>query len=97
AFSGTVVVHYNLGADSGRIHVRVYDSSKPESAEWFQSEDVPIKAGPGLNLLNFKVAAESKAPAIFSADTIEVTLLDDQNKVLATAQTKSTLGWARPK
>jgi hypothetical protein len=97
AFSGSVVVHYNLGVDSGRIHVRVFDSSKPESAAWFQSEDVPIKSGPGLTLVNFKVPPGSKSPAIFSADTIEITLLDAQNKVLTTVQAKSNTSWAKPK
>jgi hypothetical protein len=97
AFSGSVLVRYNLGVDSGRIHVRVYDSAKPESAGWFQSEDVPIKSGPGLNLVNFKVPPESKGPAIFSADTIEITLLDDKDKVLTTVKTTSNMSWAKPK
>ncbi len=97
AFSGSAVVHYNLGVDSGRIHARLYDSANPESAGWFDSEDVPIKSGPGISLVNFRVRALSPGPAIFSADTIEITLLDEQNKVLATVQTKSDLSWAKPK
>ena len=97
AFGGSVTVRYNLGVDSGRIHLRLYDSAKPESADWFDSEDVPIKSGPGLNLVNFKVPPESKAPAIFSADTIEITLLDDKDKVLATVTAKSSMSWAKPK
>ena len=97
AFSGAAVVHYNLGVDSGRIHARLYDSANPESAAWFDSEDVPIKSGPGISLVNFRVRALSPGPAIFSADTLEITLLDEQNKVLATVQTKSSLSWAKPK
>jgi len=96
AFSGSVMVRYNLGVDSGRIHLRIYDSAKPESGAWFESEDVPIKSGPGLSLVNIKVPPESKGPAIFSADTIEITLLDDKDKVLATVTTKSNMSWAKP-
>ena len=88
AFSGSVTVRYNLAVDSGRIHLRIFDSAKPASGDWFESEDVPIKSGPGLNLVRIKVPPESKGPDFFSADTIEITLLDDKDKVLATVNPK---------
>ena len=96
ASSGSVTVRYNLGVDSGRIHLRIYDSAKPESAAWFESDEVPIKSGPGLSLVTIKVPPESKGPALFSADTIEITLLDDKDKVLTTATVKSSMSWAKP-
>jgi hypothetical protein len=95
-FSGSVTVRYNLGADSGLIHLRIYDSAKPESADWFESEDVPVKSGPGLNLVHVSVPPESKGPALFSADTIEITLLDGKGNVLTTVKTKSNMNWAKP-
>jgi hypothetical protein len=48
-------------------------------------------------LVAIKVPPESKAPALFSADTIEITLLDDQGRVLTTVKTKSDMSWAKPK
>jgi hypothetical protein len=83
--------------NSGRIHLRIYDSAKPESGDWFESDDVLIKSGPGLSLVNIKVPPESKGPAIFSADTVEITLLDAKDKVLATVKSKSDMSWAKPK
>ena len=97
AFSGSVTVRYTLGADTGRIHLRIYDSANPESAAWFASKDVLIKSGSGLSVVTTQVLPDSKSPGIFSADTIEITLLDDAGKVLATVKNKSNTSWARPK
>jgi len=97
SYSGSVTVRYNLGVDSGRIHLRIYDSARPDSAAWFESEDVPIKGGSGVNLVSAKVSPRSAGPAIFSADTIEITLLDDKGQTLTTVKSKSNMSWAKPK
>jgi hypothetical protein len=47
-------------------------------------------------LVTIKVPPESKGPALFSADTIEITLLDDKDKVLTTTTGKSSMSWAKP-
>jgi hypothetical protein len=97
SFSGSITVRYNLGVDSGRIHLRIYDAARPDSAAWFESEDVPIKGGSGVNLISAKVSPLSNGPAIFSADTIEITLLDDKGRPLTSVKSKSNMSWAKPK
>ena len=96
-FSGTATIHYNSAVDSGKVHLRVYDSTKPDSANWFESEDGPVKAGPGLTVATIKVSPAAKSPAIFSADTIEVTLLNEKGAVLTTAKQSSSMTWTKPK
>ncbi len=96
-FSGYVAVKYNLIAGNGKLHLRVYDSSKPHSAEWFQSDDVPVKPGPGEQLVRISVPGNSPGPDLFNADTIEIILLGANDKALATIKSQTAMTWAKPK
>jgi hypothetical protein len=96
-FSGQVIARYNLAANAGVLRLRIYDSAKPQSADWFKSEDAPIKSGPGLQPLKISVSPASTGPDLFNADTIEITILDDHDKVLASAKSQTPMIWAKPK
>lgn len=97
-FSGYVTVKYNLAAAKGKIRVRVSDSANPKSAEWFESEPVDVKSGGGQQIVQLAVKADAKTPSdLFKADTIEISLLDDNDTVLATIKKETPMSWGKPK
>jgi hypothetical protein len=96
-FSGYITVKYNLVPAGGRLRLRILDSSNPAVASYFASDEVPVKAGPGLQLVRIAVPKESKAPDVFNADTIEIQLLDAKGAVLASLQQHTPMNWAKPK
>ena len=97
-FSGYVMIKYNLSADGGKIHVRVFDSANPESANWFNSPDVVVKSGTGLTLVKMNVPTSSTGPdLLFKTDSIEIQLLDDSGNNMTSLKTQTPLNWAKPK
>jgi hypothetical protein len=96
-FSGYVTVQYDLRAAQGRLHLRVFDSANPAIAAWFASDDVAIKSGPGMELVRVAVPKSASSPDVFSADTVEVQLLDSNGTALASARRQSPMSWAKPK
>jgi hypothetical protein len=97
-FSGYVTIRYNLAPGApGRLHLKVYNSAKPESAAWFASDDVDIKPGPGVQLIRFAVPKNAPSPDLFSADTVEVQILDKTGAVTASFKKQSAMSWAKPK
>ena len=97
-FSGYVTVKYSLQAPSGRLRARLMDSANPKSAQWFESEDVPIESGSGLKLVKFAVRPDATSPSdLFDADTIEIELLDKSGAVLGTVKKQTPMRWAKPK
>jgi hypothetical protein len=97
-FNGYVTVRYNMAArGGGKLRLRVYDSAHPETAGWFVSEDVTIKSGPGLQLLKVSVPKDAPSPDLFTADTVEIQMLDSQDAVVAGIKKQSPMSWAKPK
>jgi hypothetical protein len=96
-FSGYVAVKYDCAGKAGRLRLRVYDSANPSSADWFASEDIPIKSGPGLQLVRINVPKEAASPDSFKADTVEVQMLDGKGQVVARLQKQTPMNWAKPK
>jgi hypothetical protein len=96
-FSGYVTVNYNMRAPKGRLRLRIFDSANPATASWFVSDDIPIKSGPGLELVKIAVPRDAAAPDVFSADTVEIQMLDAKDAVLATLRKHLPMSWAKPK
>jgi hypothetical protein len=96
-FGGYVIVKYNLLADGGKLHLRVFDSSNPSSADWFANGDVALKSGPGMQLVKISVPPEAKSPDVFKVDTLEIQMLDDKGKILATGRKEVPMTWAKRK
>jgi membrane protein involved in colicin uptake len=96
-FSGYVTVKYNILAEHGRLRLRIYDSANPGTADWFFSDDVSVKSGPGMQLVRVAVPPEAKSPDVFKADTIELLLLDQKGQTLADLKTATEMSWAKPK
>ncbi len=96
-FGGYVIVKYNLPADGGRLHLRVFDSSNPSTADWFASNDVSLKSGPGMQLVKISVPPDGKSPDVFKADTLEIQMLDEKGNILATGRKEAPMTWARQK
>jgi hypothetical protein len=97
-FSGYVTVRYNLAtAPSAKLRLKVYDSAKPATADWFATDDVEIRPGPGVQLLRIVVPKEAASPDVFSADTVEVQMLDKQGAQTASVKKQSSMSWAKPK
>jgi hypothetical protein len=96
-FSGSVTVNYNIRTAAGRLRLRVFDFSNPATASWFASDDVPIKSGPGQELLKIAVPKDAGSPDVFSADTVEIQMLDATGAVLATARKQMPTSWMKPK
>jgi hypothetical protein len=96
-FSGCVTVHYTLRGPQGRLRLRIFDSANPDTASRFASEDVPIKSGPGLELVSISVSKEAASPDVFNTDTLEIQMLNASGAVLATLRKQSPMSWARPK
>ena len=96
-FGGYVIVKYNLLADGGKLHLRVFDSSNPSSADWFANGDVALKSGPGMQLVKISVPPEAKSPDVFKVDTLEIQMLDDKGKILATGRKEIPMTWAKRK
>jgi hypothetical protein len=96
-FSGYVTVKYNLRAAEGRLRLRVLDSANPATASWFASEDIPVKSGPGLELVKIAVRNRATSPDVFNADTVEIQMLDAKGTVLTSLRKQSPMSWAKPK
>jgi hypothetical protein len=97
-FSGYVSVRYNLAAGpDAQLRLKVSDSANPPTVGWFASDDIPIKAGVGVQLVRIAVPKEAPSPDVFNADTIEVQMLDAKGAVTASIQKKATMTWAKPK
>ena len=96
-FGGYITVKYNLTASAGRLHVRVFDSAQPAMADWFAPNDVPVKSGPGLQLVKIGVSPGANSPDVFNANTIEIQLLDDSGTLMASGQKQTPMSWAKPK
>jgi hypothetical protein len=96
--NGYVSVKYNLLSGRGRLRARVYDSRRPESALYFASDIRDVQAGRGLQLVDVRVAEESRSPSeIISADTVEVELVDPEGRVLAKSSKQASMVWSKPK
>jgi hypothetical protein len=96
-FSGYVTVKYNLRSSEGHLHLSVYDSANPATAEWFESDDIPIKSGPGLQLVRIDVPKRAHSPDVFNVDTVEIQMRDAHGSLLASSRNQSPMSWAKPK
>jgi hypothetical protein len=96
-FSGYVTVKYNLRSSEGHLHLSVYDSANRVTAEWFESDDIPIKSGPGLQLVRIDVPRRAHSPDVFNADTVEIQMLDGHGALLVSSRNQSPMSWAKPK
>ena len=96
-FSGYVSVKYLTAATGAQLRLKVYDSAKPATVAWFESEDLTVKPGPGVQLVKTTVSRNAKSPDVFTADTIEVDMLDANGKVTASVKKQSSMTWAKPK
>jgi len=97
-FSGYVTVRYNLAnGPTAKLHLKVYDSAKPATADWFACYDLEIKSGPGLQLIRIAVSKEAPSPDVFNADTIEIEMLDKKGAVTASVKKETPMSWAKPK
>jgi hypothetical protein len=96
-FSGYVAVQYNLRSGQGRLRLRIFDSANPSTAAWFASDDVAIKSGPGMELVRIAVPRNAPSPDVFSADTVEVQILNSKGTVVTSARKQSPMSWAKPK
>ncbi|HSH15257.1 MAG TPA: hypothetical protein VLD18_04425, partial [Verrucomicrobiae bacterium] len=94
--SGYASVTYQLPEGTGRLRVRLRNSARPESGDWFVAEPVPIKAGQGLELIPVTVSANASVPAgRLEVDTIEVDLLDTEGKVIGQTKKQTAIIWSR--
>jgi hypothetical protein len=97
-FSGYVTVRYNLAVGStAKLRLKVYDSAKPATADWFACDDLDIKSGPGLQLIRIAVPKEAPSPDVFNADTVEVQMLDKKGTVTVNVKKETPMSWAKPK
>jgi membrane protein involved in colicin uptake len=96
-FSGYVTVKYNIRASEGRLRLRIFDSANPTTASWFASDDIAIKSGPGLELVRIAVPKGAASPDVFSADTVEIQMLNAKGAVLTALRKQSPMSWAKPK
>ncbi|HEX3718838.1 MAG TPA: hypothetical protein VH595_12790 [Verrucomicrobiae bacterium] len=96
-FSGYVTVKYNLRSSEGHLHLSVYDSANPATAQWFESDDIPIKSGPGLQLVRIDVPRRAHSPDVFNVDTVEIQMRDAHGTLLASSRNQSPMSWAKPK
>jgi len=97
-FSGYVTVRYNLAnGPTAKLHLKVYDSAKPATADWFACYDLEIKSGPGLQLIRIAVSKEAPSPDVFNADTVEVDMFDQKGAVTASVKKQTPMSWAKPK
>jgi hypothetical protein len=77
--------------------LKVYDSARPATADWFTADDVEIKSGPGLQLIRMAVPKEAPSPDVFSADTVEIQMLDKNGAIMASVKKTTPMSWAKPK
>jgi hypothetical protein len=96
-FGGYVIVKYDSPADGDKLHLRAYDSSNPVTADWFASNDVKLKSGPGVQLVKIAASTTANSPDLFKADTLEIQLLDGTGKILATGSKELPMTWAKRK
>jgi hypothetical protein len=97
-FSGYVSVNYNLAAGTtAQFRLKVFDSANPATVGWFVSDDIPIKSGPGVQLVRTAVSKDAPSPDVFNADTIEVQMIDAKGAVITSVQKKTAMTWAKPK
>ena len=84
--------------NSGKIRVRVFDSAKPDSAEWLSVDAPTARTGEGLQVVKISVPPGSSSPTdVWKTDTVQVDLLDEKGAVVATAKQDFKASWVRPK
>jgi hypothetical protein len=94
--SGYATVKYHLPAGPGELRVRVFDSTKPESASWFETESVSIEAGRGLELVPVGIASNGGFPGgDVVVDTVEVELLGQSGQVMEKVTRLTSINWSR--
>ncbi len=95
--AGYLTLRYHLADGSGRLRARIFDSTNPESAKWFDASFANITAGRGFQVLDISV--RSQAPAhnnLVRTDTIEIELVDRQGQILSRVQKQLPMIWAKP-
>ncbi|GEM_PF-2149813 len=94
--SGYATVKYHLPTGSGQLRVRVFDSSRPESVSWFETDVVPIGSGHGLELVPVGISGSGGFPGgEVKVDTVEVELLGESGQVLETVTRLTAINWSR--
>jgi hypothetical protein len=94
--SGYATVKYHLPTGSGQLRVRVFDSSRPESVSWFETDVVTIGAGHGLELVPVGISGSGGFPGgEVKVDTVEVELLGESGQVLDTVTRLTAINWSR--
>jgi hypothetical protein len=98
ASTGYLSVKYALASGTARLHAKIFDSAKPQTATYFTTTVPEVKAGRGLQLIDVQIDPESKSPTdVIHANTVEIELVDLSGKVLAKTSRTADMIWARPK
>lgn len=94
--SGYATIKYYLPHGSGQLRVKVFDSSQPESASWFETSPVPVRSGRGLELVPVRIAGAGQYPGgDVSVDTVEVELLGDSGEVMGKVSRLTSINWSQ--
>ena len=97
-FSGYISLNYTLSAPSGTIRAKMYHSANATSAKWFKIQEVPVRSGSGLQVVQIFVRPDAESPSdIINVDTIDVELVDAAGTVVANVRKDAPKTWARPK
>lgn len=61
------------------------------------SGEVPLKSGPGMQLVKVAVRRGAESTDVFKVDTLEIQMLDEQGNILASGKKETPMTWAKPK
>jgi len=93
--SGYAVIKYKLINDSAIIRIKLSDVKHPETASYFEFNDVKINKGSGIQYVEFNVRNLPTVPKVFQANLLEIDLIDTKGKILATLTKNVPMVWAK--
>ena len=95
--SGYVTIRYKLQETNALLVARVFDSTRPASADWFFTDEKTLRKGRGMQLIQFSVDQDAPVPSKqFKVDTVEIQMQSIDGKVLNTLTQKVQMNWVVP-
>lgn len=95
--AGYVTIRYNYPAGASILHVRIYASGNPATADLIAIQDQKVPAGRNLQLVEYALKPDAKIPSEgLQVDTVEIDLRDTTGKVISQVKKEISITLTKP-
>lgn len=95
--AGYVTIRYNHPSGASVLHVKIYSSSNPATADLLTIEDQKVPAGRNLQLVEYALKPDARIPSDgLKMDTLEIELRDETGKVISQLRKEISITLTRP-